>query len=62
MNWRSVRAIFGHEDGAFFRTIWQSLASPVLSHGAVFVVSAPPSAAASSRSRGVPTAPSSCPA
>ena len=31
MNWRSVRAIFGHEMARFFRTVWQSLASPVLS-------------------------------
>ena len=38
MNWRSVRAIFGHEMARFFRTIWQSLASPVLSTALYFVV------------------------
>ena len=38
MNWHSVRAIFGHEMARFFRTIWQSLASPVLSTVLYFVV------------------------
>ena len=38
MNWPSVRAIFGHEMARFFRTIWQSLASPVLSTVLYFVV------------------------
>ncbi|MFT4014924.1 MAG: ABC transporter permease [Paracoccus sp. (in: a-proteobacteria)] len=38
MNWRSVRAIYGHEMARFFRTIWQSLASPVLSTVLYFVV------------------------
>ena len=38
MNWRSVRAMFDHEMSRFFRTIWQSLASPVLSTVLYFVV------------------------
>ena len=38
MNWHSVRAIFGHEMARFFRTIWQSIASPVLSTTLYFVV------------------------
>lgn len=38
MNWRSARAVFGHEMARFFRTIWQSLASPVLSTVLYFVV------------------------
>ncbi|MGP9806073.1 MULTISPECIES: ABC transporter permease [unclassified Paracoccus (in: a-proteobacteria)] len=38
MNWRGVGAIFHHEMMRFFRTIWQSLASPVLSTVLYFVV------------------------
>jgi ABC-2 type transport system permease protein len=38
MNWRAARAVFDHEMGRFFRTIWQSLASPVLSTVLYFVV------------------------
>ncbi|MBB1490709.1 ABC transporter permease [Paracoccus sp. MC1854] len=38
MNWGSVRAIYRHEMSRFFRTIWQSLASPVLSTVLYFVV------------------------
>ncbi|RJK94513.1 sugar ABC transporter permease [Paracoccus aestuarii] len=38
MNWRGVWAIFHHEMMRFFRTIWQSLASPVLSTVLYFVV------------------------
>lgn len=38
MNWYSVRAVFGHEMARFFRTVWQSLASPVLSTVLYFVV------------------------
>ncbi|HRO14925.1 MAG TPA: ABC transporter permease [Paracoccus sp. (in: a-proteobacteria)] len=38
MNWQSVRAMFHHEMSRFFRTIWQSLASPVLSTVLYFVV------------------------
>lgn len=38
MNWASVRAIYRHEMARFFRTIWQSLASPVLSTVLYFVV------------------------
>lgn len=38
MNWASVRAIYLHEMARFFRTIWQSLASPVLSTVLYFVV------------------------
>ena len=38
MNWQSVRMIYRHEMARFFRTIWQSLASPVLSTVLYFVV------------------------
>ncbi len=38
MNWPSVRAIYAHEMTRFFRTIWQSIASPVLSTVLYFVV------------------------
>lgn len=38
MNWHSARAIYHHEMARFFRTIWQSLASPVLSTVLYFVV------------------------
>ena len=38
MNWQSVRAIFGHEMTRFFRTLTQSIASPVISTVLYFVV------------------------
>ncbi|AGT07636.1 ABC transporter permease [Paracoccus aminophilus] len=38
MNWSAVRAIYVHEMMRFFRTIWQSIASPVLSTVLYFVV------------------------
>lgn len=38
MSWRSVHTIYLHEMARFFRTIWQSLASPVLSTVLYFVV------------------------
>lgn len=38
MNWQAVRAIYTFEMSRFFRTIWQSLASPVLSTTLYFVV------------------------
>lgn len=38
MNWPAVKAIYGHEMARFFRTICQSLASPVLSTVLYFVV------------------------
>ncbi len=38
MSWRSIRTIYLHEMSRFFRTIWQSLASPVLSTVLYFVV------------------------
>ena len=38
MNWQSVRTIYHHEMSRFFRTIWQSIASPVLSTVLYFVV------------------------
>ena len=38
MNWPSVRAIYHHEMSRFFRTIWQSIASPVMSTVLYFVV------------------------
>ena len=38
VNWPGVRAIFHHEMARFFRTIWQSMASPVISTTLYFVV------------------------
>ena len=38
MNWRGVRTIFEHEMARFWRTLWESLASPVLSTVLYFVV------------------------
>lgn len=38
MNWQSVKTIYIHEMMRFFRTIWQSLASPVISTVLYFVV------------------------
>ncbi|AUM75221.1 ABC transporter permease [Paracoccus jeotgali] len=38
MNWGAIRAIYAHEMQRFFRTIWQSIASPVLSTVLYFVV------------------------
>ena len=38
MNWNAARAIYDHEMARFFRTVWQSLASPVLSTVLYFVV------------------------
>ncbi|WP_294928687.1 ABC transporter permease [uncultured Paracoccus sp.] len=38
MNFRAIRTIYLHEMSRFFRTIWQSLASPVLSTVLYFVV------------------------
>ena len=31
MNWRAVATIFNHEMARFYRTLWESLASPVMS-------------------------------
>ena len=38
MNWRAVSAIFNYEMARFFRTLGQSLVSPVLSTILYFVV------------------------
>lgn len=38
MNWQAIKTIYSHEMLRFFRTIWQSLASPVLSTVLYFVV------------------------
>jgi ABC-2 type transport system permease protein len=38
MNWQAVRTIFKHEMARFWRTPWESLASPVLSTVLYFVV------------------------
>ena len=38
MNWRGVRTIFDHEMARFWRTLWESLASPVISTVLYFVV------------------------
>ena len=38
MNWRAVRTIFDHEMARFWRTPWESLASPVISTVLYFVV------------------------
>ncbi len=38
MNWRALRTIFQHEMARFYRTPWESLASPVVSTVLYFVV------------------------
>ncbi|SPH24762.1 Inner membrane transport permease YadH [Defluviimonas aquaemixtae] len=38
MNWRAVKTIFDHEMARFWRTLWESLASPVISTVLYFVV------------------------
>ncbi len=38
MNWQAVATIFGHEMARFWRTPWESLASPVVSTVLYFVV------------------------
>lgn len=38
MNWQAVRTIFNHEMARFWRTPWESLASPVVSTVLYFVV------------------------
>ena len=38
INWGAIRAIYIHEMTRFFRTVWQSIASPVLSTVLYFVV------------------------
>ncbi|HEX9857764.1 MAG TPA: ABC transporter permease [Paracoccaceae bacterium] len=38
MNWYAVRTIFDHEMARFYRTLWESLASPVISTVLYFVV------------------------
>ncbi len=38
MNWQAVRTIFSHEMARFWRTPWESLASPVVSTVLYFVV------------------------
>lgn len=38
MNWRAVATIFQHEMARFWRTLWESLASPVISTVLYFVV------------------------
>ncbi len=38
MNWRAVWAIYHHEMARTFRTVWQSLVSPVISTALYFVV------------------------
>ena len=38
MNWRAVKTIFDHEMVRFWRTPWESLASPVVSTVLYFVV------------------------
>ncbi len=38
MNWPAIRTIYSHEMARFFRTVWQSLASPVVSTVLYFVV------------------------
>jgi len=38
MNWRATGTIFSHEMARFFRTLWESLASPALSTVLYFVV------------------------
>ena len=38
MNWQAVRTIYSHEMARFWRTLWESLASPALSTVLYFVV------------------------
>jgi ABC-2 type transport system permease protein len=38
MNWHAVRTIYRHEMARFWRTLWESLASPVISTVLYFVV------------------------
>lgn len=38
MNWHAVRTIYSHEMARFWRTLWESLASPVISTVLYFVV------------------------
>ena len=38
MNWHAVRTIYSHEMARFWRTLWESLASPALSTVLYFVV------------------------
>lgn len=38
MNWHAVRTIYNHEMARFWRTLWESLASPVISTVLYFVV------------------------
>ncbi|MFZ1728114.1 MAG: ABC transporter permease [Albidovulum sp.] len=38
MNWRAVQTIYSHEMARFWRTLWESLASPALSTVLYFVV------------------------
>ncbi len=38
MNWQAIRTIFNHEMARFWRTPWESLASPVVSTSLYFVV------------------------
>jgi len=38
MNWHGVRTIYAHEMARFWRTLWESLASPALSTVLYFVV------------------------
>ncbi|HQU70232.1 MAG TPA: ABC transporter permease [Albidovulum sp.] len=38
MNWHAVRTIYQHEMARFWRTLWESLASPVISTVLYFVV------------------------
>lgn len=38
MNWRAVQTVFNHEMARFWRTLWESLASPALSTVLYFVV------------------------
>ncbi len=62
MNYRAVRAIYLFEMARTWRTVLQSIVSPVVSTSLYFVVfgAAPRSARASARSRASATAPSSC--
>jgi hypothetical protein len=61
MNYRAVRAIYLFEMARTWRTLLQSIVSPVVSTSLYFVVSGRRSARASPTSRASATAPSSCP-
>ena len=62
MNFRAIRAIYLFEMARTWRTLLQSIVSPVVSTSLYFVVFGAAIGRASPRSKASATAPSSCPA